>query len=51
MSYELRTALSDKEIEQDTRDVTLANEDDGADDTRAVGTVDPGCGWGRQSQR
>ena len=41
LSCELSSALSDKEREQDTRDVTLANEDDGADDTRAAGTVDP----------
>ena len=35
-------AISDSEIEEETRDVTLANEDDGADDARTAGTVDPG---------
>ena len=42
MSYVLVLAVSDSEIEEDTRDVTLANEDDGADDARPAGTVDPG---------
>ena len=42
MSYELALAVSEDEIEEDTTDVTLANEDDGADDARTAGTVDPG---------
>ena len=35
-------ALSDTEAEEDTRDITLTNEDGSADDARAAGPVDPG---------
>ena len=42
LSYVLVLAVSDSEIEEDTRDVTLANEDDGAEYARTAGTVDPG---------
>ena len=42
LSYELVLAVSDSETEEDTRDVTLANEDGSADDSRAAGPADPG---------
>ena len=42
LSNELVLAVSDSETEEETRDVTLANEDGSADDARAAGPVDPG---------
>ena len=44
-------ALSDTEVEEDTRDITLANEDGSADDARAAGPVDPGSETSRPHGR
>ena len=42
LGYVLVLAISDSEIEEETQDFTLANEDGSADDSTAAGAVDPG---------